>query len=974
MANRKNTFILKRSNVPGKVPSSGDLILGELAINTADVILYASGTTANSILPIGWDRVARTGDTMTGQLNVPTISATTYLGLPIDVRVTGGTYNPSTGIATFTNNTGGTFTVTGFNSSSASTASYITGFTYNNANTFTLTDNSGATLSATFNIVTGLTATSVYTNYFDFNTSYTGLTQVGRLNWDDGEGTLTLGLKGGNVNLQLGKENVILVYNDEPTPLIDGEVVYVSGSQGNKPKVKRALATSDGYSVTTLGVVTEPIGSGSEGFVTTFGLVNNLNTSGYTGGTALWLSPTVAGALTDVKPQAPYHTVLIGYAVRIDNTVGSVFVNISNGWEIDELHDVRITNKQDGDILTLSAYSGNSVWVNSKTLTGSYNLNGDLTFSGSVRHIDYLTFNSGYTQTGVTESKLYWDEPNGTLTLGLHSDKTSLQIGQESFFYIKNVSGSTINKGRVVFNSGVDTASGKLTGEYMIADGTINSILTLGIASHDITNGDFGYVNAFGVVNGINTSGSLYGETWNDGDTLYVSPNIYGGLTRFQPNSPNLKIMVGVVLTADSANGSIFVRPMLGEYFNNLHDVSISGENNYDIVQYNAALSVWENTNKPYFNELTAVTISASTYYGLPSDITGFTYTPNTFTIANKNGEIFNATINTVTGLTVNGNLDVTGTVNTNNINATGGTSLFRTIEPLTDNTYVLGSTSKTWSNLHTREIRLYDSSGNDSVSINAPSSLSTSPDPAWSITLPTVSGGTFSLLGVYSGVSNVSNTSWFTLSGGSNVNIGQVASATGSVLTLSATDTYVTGVTVNNGILSIQQNNVNAVTASTLTSRELVFNSNSMTLNTATRSTLTPLVMSVTRFDGTGPIDDAGLSFVIPSDYISSPQFYFVWRAASTGATNAKIFIDLYTGSTNNLGSLTTPVETLNIIATPTNLNTFIISSAVTSSISFSGGNTVHARIYRDPSDGGDTYTGSLDMINFNFKYNSIR
>jgi hypothetical protein len=87
MANRKNTFLIKRSNVVGKVPAAGDLQLGELALNTADNILYASGTTAGSILPIGWDRVARTGDTMTGNLFTPylsatTVSATTYLNLP----------------------------------------------------------------------------------------------------------------------------------------------------------------------------------------------------------------------------------------------------------------------------------------------------------------------------------------------------------------------------------------------------------------------------------------------------------------------------------------------------------------------------------------------------------------------------------------------------------------------------------------------------------------------------------------------------------------------------------------------------------------------------------------------------------------------------------------------------------------------------------------------------------------------------
>ena len=87
MANRQNSFLLKRSNVSGKVPLPGDLKLGEIALNTADVILYTSGTTENSILPIGWDRVSRTGDTVTGNfivngsLTTNTVSATTYYNL-----------------------------------------------------------------------------------------------------------------------------------------------------------------------------------------------------------------------------------------------------------------------------------------------------------------------------------------------------------------------------------------------------------------------------------------------------------------------------------------------------------------------------------------------------------------------------------------------------------------------------------------------------------------------------------------------------------------------------------------------------------------------------------------------------------------------------------------------------------------------------------------------------------------------------
>jgi hypothetical protein len=60
---------------------------------------------------------------------------------------------------------------------------------------------------------------------------------------------------------------------------------------------------------------------------------------------------------------------------------------------------------------------------------------------------------------------------------------------------------------------------------------------------------------------------------------------------------------------------------------------------------------------------LTATTISATTYYNLPTDIfvTGGTYSNNTFTYRNNTGGTFNVLFNTVTGLTVNGNLTVTG-------------------------------------------------------------------------------------------------------------------------------------------------------------------------------------------------------------------------------------------------------------------------------------------------------------------------
>lgn len=76
--------------------------------------------------------------------------------LATDMTITGGTYNSGTGTATFTNNSGGTFDVTGFLVGYTDTK--VTGFTYDNINTFNIYDNSGNTFSAS---ITTLSATTI---------------------------------------------------------------------------------------------------------------------------------------------------------------------------------------------------------------------------------------------------------------------------------------------------------------------------------------------------------------------------------------------------------------------------------------------------------------------------------------------------------------------------------------------------------------------------------------------------------------------------------------------------------------------------------------------------------------------------------------------------------------------------------------------------------------------------------------------
>jgi hypothetical protein len=106
--------------------------------------------------------LSATINNVTGLTVNGTLSATTYQNLPTDIRVTGGTY--SNGTATFINNTGGTFNVIGFYT--GATDVFVTGGTYSNK-VATFTNNTGGTFN-----VTGFTDT------FVTGATFTGTTLV----------------------------------------------------------------------------------------------------------------------------------------------------------------------------------------------------------------------------------------------------------------------------------------------------------------------------------------------------------------------------------------------------------------------------------------------------------------------------------------------------------------------------------------------------------------------------------------------------------------------------------------------------------------------------------------------------------------------------------------------------------------------------------------------------------------------------
>ena len=250
---------------------------------------------------------------------------------------------------------------------------------------------SGSTLFGNTNDDTHIFTGSIYVTgsindveWIDFDTTHATPTNVeGRLTWNDEDGTLNLGMKGGNVILQVGQEQLVRVVNKTGGDLLESQYKAVrvrtqaeGGAQGQRLAVVNANSNTEIDSSTPVGIVTEDLANNQEGFVTTFGVGRGINTTGtlqgetWLDGDTLYLSPTTPGGLTKVKPISPDHLVIMGYVIYAHQNQGKIFVKVNNGYEMEELHDVYInTGSLVGNSTTTGGstlyYSG-SVWTNNQ--------------------------------------------------------------------------------------------------------------------------------------------------------------------------------------------------------------------------------------------------------------------------------------------------------------------------------------------------------------------------------------------------------------------------------------------------------------------------------------------------------------------------------------------------------------------------------------------------------------------------------
>src|SRR6056297_1167409 len=197
--------------------------------------------------------------------------------------------------------------------------------------------------------------------------------QRGRLWYSDELESLVYYNDSNDVSVNIGQEAIMRVKNNQGSTIYNGDVVYVDGSTGDNPTVK--LARSDSLNTArVIGMITQSsINSGAVGYATTYGRVRGLDTSAYTAGDTLYLSPTTAGGLTTTKPSQPNKSFRVGTVIRSHGSDGSIFIDTDR--EIDNFTTNSVIYANGGGEL---AEDTNLTWDGS-----IFNVGGQITEAGN---------------------------------------------------------------------------------------------------------------------------------------------------------------------------------------------------------------------------------------------------------------------------------------------------------------------------------------------------------------------------------------------------------------------------------------------------------------------------------------------------------------------------------------------------------------------------------------------------------------
>lgn len=128
--------------------------------------------------------------------------------------------------------------------------------------------------------------------------------------------------------LQHGQEVVRRMVNNTLATITPGQVIAFDSTSGNPEAPNGKLFIADGSisSLLLAGVATTTAAPGQILYVTSYGVVHDVNTSTYVG-SLLYASATTPGALTSTPPTAPNLYVPVASVLAVSPTAGHIFIN-----------------------------------------------------------------------------------------------------------------------------------------------------------------------------------------------------------------------------------------------------------------------------------------------------------------------------------------------------------------------------------------------------------------------------------------------------------------------------------------------------------------------------------------------------------------------------------------------------------------------------------------------------------------------
>ena len=278
--------------------------------------LKANGTTAfSTVSSIPNTDVTGLGTMSTQNANAVAITGGTISGLSSPLGVASG----GTGAATLTGYVKGAGT-TAFTASSTIPNTDISGLgtmSTQNANAVAITGGTETAVSHTGDTIA---------DYINFTSVTAPAYTQGRVWYDSTFKTLAYYNDVSTNAVHVGQDLIVRVINNTGSTIADGAPVYITSTTSGQTYPNVALAKADVAATSAvIGLANGAIANGAVGYVTAQGTIDTVNTSSYTVGQVLYLSPYSAGQLMNTIPPTGI-TVQVGVVTYVDSSNGQIYV------------------------------------------------------------------------------------------------------------------------------------------------------------------------------------------------------------------------------------------------------------------------------------------------------------------------------------------------------------------------------------------------------------------------------------------------------------------------------------------------------------------------------------------------------------------------------------------------------------------------------------------------------------------------